>query len=74
VLHVDLYRLRGPAEVAETLRLGLPERRAEGAMVIVEWGEGLEAVLGPADLDVRLTMSGDARAATIHGDRFEFLI
>jgi tRNA threonylcarbamoyl adenosine modification protein YjeE len=71
VLHVDLYRLRGASEAAEAARLGLAERRAEGAISIVEWGEGLEAVLGPADLRVHLTFDGAARAATIAGERFE---
>lgn len=51
LLHVDLYRLRSddPAKTdAEIRRLGLAERRAEGAIVLVEWGEGHERELGGA--------------------------
>ena len=42
VLHVDLYRLRdGPVPLEEEVaRLGLRERRAEGAILLVEWGQG----------------------------------
>ncbi len=72
LLHVDLYRLRtdgDEADPAKTLtevrRLGLAERRAEGAILIVEWGEGLHAELGDADLTVRLSIDGDAREALI---------
>ena len=50
LLHVDLYRLReegldakvSPATVREVRRLGLAERRAEGAILLVEWGHGVE--------------------------------
>jgi tRNA threonylcarbamoyladenosine biosynthesis protein TsaE len=71
VLHVDLFRLRGASEAIEAARLGLAERRAEGAILIVEWGEGLEPVLGPADLTVHLAFDGPGRTATIDGARFE---
>jgi tRNA threonylcarbamoyladenosine biosynthesis protein TsaE len=71
VLHVDLYRLRDgatplPVEVA---RLGLRERRAEGAVLLVEWGEdALEALGGAPALRVELTATGvSARAARLEG-------
>jgi len=57
LLHVDLYRLRDgrvPLE-DEVARLGLREQRAEGAALLVEWGEGAEACLGgEVALGVRL--------------------
>jgi tRNA threonylcarbamoyladenosine biosynthesis protein TsaE len=50
IVHADLYRLGGPEELAE---LGLRERRAEGALVIVEWAAPYLERLG-----------GDAAAVT----------
>lgn len=50
LLHVDLYRLRDDKDRAKTIadveRLGIAERRSEGAIVLVEWGDGLERELG----------------------------
>ncbi len=67
LLHVDLYRLRGEKEKAEALGLGLAERRAQGAILLVEWGEGLEYELGgEADLRVRISLENE-REATISG-------
>lgn len=69
LLHVDLYRLRedgDPAKLArETRKLGLAERRDEGAIVLVEWGEGLDAELGPPTLVVSLKNSGETRHAEV---------
>lgn len=77
LLHVDLYRLRddatlgrAPSEATsvDVLRLGIAERRAEGAIVVVEWGEGLEEELGgPATLAVALTLDATGRRARITG-------
>lgn len=75
LLHCDLYRLLedggDPAKTSmEIRRLGLPERRAEGAILMVEWGEGFERDLGgEAALDVRLTIDGKARTALIRGPK-----
>ena len=71
LLHVDLYRLLDSTAGldAEVARLGLRERRAEGAIVIVEWGNGAEGALGgdPA-LAIHLALSGaHARDAAITG-------
>ncbi|MBX3214867.1 MAG: tRNA (adenosine(37)-N6)-threonylcarbamoyltransferase complex ATPase subunit type 1 TsaE [Labilithrix sp.] len=74
LLHVDLYRLRDEDDRAKTVsdvrRLGLDERRAEGAIVLVEWGEGLEGELGgAASLSVSMTLDAAGRAASLSGLR-----
>jgi tRNA threonylcarbamoyladenosine biosynthesis protein TsaE len=85
LVHADLYRLRPPPappdaqarpEAARSLEvevaaLGLRERRSEGAVVVVEWGEGAADFVGgrPA-LVVSLTIAGPAgRAASLSGLR-----
>ncbi|HXX68808.1 MAG TPA: tRNA (adenosine(37)-N6)-threonylcarbamoyltransferase complex ATPase subunit type 1 TsaE, partial [Polyangiaceae bacterium] len=73
LLHVDLYRLRGEdaALALELSRLGLVERRLEGALLVVEWGEEAESALGghPA-LTVALAIAGEhERVAWIGGHR-----
>lgn len=70
LLHADLYRLREDEDLdgskREVRRLGLAERRDEGAILLVEWGEGLEEELGrTASLSVRLSIEGDAHRATL---------
>lgn len=71
LLHVDLYRLRDEdmeKTKREIVRLGLAERRAEGAILLVEWGSDLEQELGgPATLSVTLRIEGQHRIATIIG-------
>ena len=73
LLHADLYRLRDDSHrfVSEVERLGLRERRAGGAIVVVEWGEDVLPVLGgDAAFEVRLAATGPhARAARIDGAR-----
>lgn len=68
LLHADLYRLRDEGEVTlrDVRRLGLAERRSEGAILVVEWGEGLEIELGgPATLSVALKLGAEGRSATL---------
>ena len=78
LLHVDLYRLRDDDREKtrkEILRLGLAERRAEGAIALVEWGEGYEAELGEAPrggrgggrsaLSVLMRLDGEDRSAVV---------
>jgi tRNA threonylcarbamoyladenosine biosynthesis protein TsaE len=54
ILHVDAYRLRGTAELLE---LGLREQRAEGASLIVEWGEPYVSELGGDGLLLTIDVS-----------------
>jgi tRNA threonylcarbamoyladenosine biosynthesis protein TsaE len=64
--HFDLYRLSGPAEVAE---LGWEEAR-EAGIVLVEWPGRLGASLGPAEaLTVALEHGAaeEERVATLSG-------
>lgn len=77
LLHADLYRLRDESDAtgeklrAEARRLGLAERRHDGGILLVEWGENLERELGPSDLTVRLELvrgtDGDQRVANLDG-------
>lgn len=72
LLHADLYRLLDtPAGIElEVARLGLRERRAEGAIVIVEWGDSAARALGgEIAIDVRLTMNEGKREARVEGTR-----
>lgn len=73
LLHTDLYRLLdAPSDLeTELARLGLRERRREGAIVVAEWAEGAIDLLGGAPaLVVRLAVVGDhARLAHIRGGR-----
>ncbi len=74
LLHCDLYRLRAddPRKTAtEVRRLGLAERRAEGAILIVEWGEGCGRELGgESQLAVELRL--EPRVARVTGTRSAF--
>ncbi|MGH7435068.1 MAG: tRNA (adenosine(37)-N6)-threonylcarbamoyltransferase complex ATPase subunit type 1 TsaE [Polyangiaceae bacterium] len=71
LLHADLYRLLGAGLATEVARLGLRERRSEGAMVIVEWGDDAVHLLGGAPaFEVRLTPAGArGRTAAVSGAR-----
>lgn len=68
LLHVDLYRVLDDAP-REVQRLGLRERRDEGAVLLVEWGlPAVFALGGDPALVVRLGLgAGDARTATLEG-------
>ncbi len=70
LLHCDLHRLLGEGERREIERLGLRERRAEGCILVVEWGEDAIAWLGgDAALVVRLAIGKSGRDATLSGPR-----
>ena len=72
-VHADLYRLldRSTSLETEVGRLGLLERRREGAVVLVEWGTPAISVLGEAPSLVVLLAIGGAtsRVATLSGPR-----
>jgi len=76
LVHVDLYRLRGPGLAAEVARLGLRERRREGAILLVEWGEdAADALGGEPDLVVSLAIAGELeRVATLSGPRADGIV
>jgi tRNA threonylcarbamoyladenosine biosynthesis protein TsaE len=71
LVHVDLYRVLGPRLGDEVARLGLRERRGEGAIVLVEWGEeAIDALGGSPALTVTLRITGSSqREAIVSGPR-----
>jgi tRNA threonylcarbamoyladenosine biosynthesis protein TsaE len=71
LVHVDLYRIRGPGLAVELQRLGLRDQRTGGAFLLVEWGEeAVEALGGEAELTIVLAIAGlHARTATLSGPR-----
>jgi tRNA threonylcarbamoyladenosine biosynthesis protein TsaE len=76
LVHADLYRLRGPGLDAEVARLGLRERRREGAILLVEWGEDAAGALGgEPSLVVSLAITGEReRVATLSGPRADGIV
>ena len=71
IVHADLYRVRDEADpLASTRQLGLREDRDDGAVLLVEWGVGLERALGgAAELTLRFDRSGETRTATLSPPR-----
>jgi tRNA threonylcarbamoyladenosine biosynthesis protein TsaE len=72
LLHADLYRLLDAKAMlpVELARLGLRDRRREGAIVIAEWAaDALDLLGGEPELHVRLTLagSGTQREAQLEG-------
>lgn len=58
IVHADLYRLLGDERLGPAIEgLGLDEARERGAVVVVEWPEGLP--VSPGDLEVRVTPERD---------------
>lgn len=58
LVHADLYRLPGASRSAASLEdLGLVEARERGAVVVVEWPEGLEE--SREALEVAITLEAD---------------
>ena len=63
-VHVDLYRLQALTEVDE---LGLRDLLGPGCLLMVEWPEKGASALPPADLQLTLLYSNDARRARLQG-------
>lgn len=61
VLHLDLYRLAGAADLAP---LGIREALGNGALMLVEWPERAEGTLPPLDLAIRLAHHEQCRTVT----------
>lgn len=67
LLHVDLYRLDGPDEVAE---LGYAELFDSDDVCVVEWAERAETLLPDVRLDIHLEHAGrDLRRLTFRNRR-----
>ena len=62
VLHADLYRLAGSGDVAS---LGLRDEMRPGVLLLVEWPERATDSLPAADVELRLSMHGTGRRATL---------
>lgn len=62
VLHLDLYRLSGGAELPA---LGIRDALDAGVLLLVEWPERARDALPTPDLEIRLAMAGEGRTATI---------
>lgn len=58
VLHFDLYRLVGPAELEA---LGYRELRAGSALSLLEWPERGGDAVGPPDIACEIAWQGDGR-------------
>lgn len=61
VYHIDLYRIRDPAELAD---LGLAELLSDGAVALVEWPDHGSGHLPTADVNLRLELAPAGRALT----------
>jgi tRNA threonylcarbamoyladenosine biosynthesis protein TsaE len=68
IYHLDVYRLE---RMQDVLDVGLEEILDEGAVVFVEWGDAIDPLLPPGQLQVVLTLptEGDRRLLelTWHG-------
>lgn len=65
LLHVDLYRLRGPAELES---LGLREWARPGCLWLIEWPERGRGRLPPADLTLTFTVGAAAHEIEVTAD------
>ncbi len=56
IRHLDVYRLR---RIQDVLDLGFEEMIDSGAVVFIEWGDAIEALLPEDHLEVELAAIGD---------------
>ena len=64
VFHIDLYRLRDPAELDD---LGLADELGPGSLLLAEWPSRAAGRLPPADLVCQLAFAGAGRRALLTG-------
>ena len=64
IAHADVYRIGGDRELLE---LGLRERRGEGAVLVVEWGEPYLSTLGAECLVITMGHAPRGRRALLRG-------
>jgi tRNA threonylcarbamoyladenosine biosynthesis protein TsaE len=62
VFHIDLYRLRDPAELDD---LGLADELGPGSLLLAEWPSRGDGRLPPADLVCQLGFEGEGRRALL---------
>ena len=62
VLHLDMYRLAGGAEVAS---LGLRDELDSGVLLLIEWPERAVEALPPTDLCIKLSLAAVGRIARL---------
>ena len=63
LVHADLYRIGG----GSIEDLGLRDLRADGAVLLVEWGEPFEEALGGDGLFLQIVLADPGRAAILRG-------
>ena len=66
VVHLDLYRLEHESDIEE---LGAFDRVGDGSVVVVEWGERSEYILGVSEIALTFEITGEtARRITVSCD------
>jgi tRNA threonylcarbamoyladenosine biosynthesis protein TsaE len=63
--HYDLYRMIDPRE---WLDAGFRDDCNSSTLCLVEWPEKAAGLLPPADVRVKLSISGEGRKASIHAE------
>lgn len=79
LIHVDAYRLRpdGGGAIDPALALEDLDLQTENAVVVMEWGTGLDRVLATEFLEVRIEILGEDQrevSLTAHGERWSEVV